>query len=178
MEASTQSYRGSNSRNYPDKFITNTRQCLFICGSIPSCVAYVWGINQVILETLSTFLFPYFFITIGNSNLIYQIIRKRTAFHQLANLSTDQASINKVVSKRGKKPSTMPASSPSTDSLSASSSQSQPSTSHSAADQGTLKATLAATPGIVKGIETSYEYVGVFPTFTLSGTELKNIEWN
>ena len=86
------------------------------------------------------------FITLGNSNLIYQIIRKRTAFHQLANLSTDQASINKVVSKRGKKPSTMPATSPSTDSLSAAS-QSQTSTSHSAADQGTLKATLAATPG-------------------------------
>ncbi|KAF6027988.1 HID1 [Bugula neritina] len=39
----------------------------------------------------------------GNSNLIYQLIRKRATFHQLANLSTDQATINKVLNKRGKR---------------------------------------------------------------------------
>ena len=100
------------------------------------------------------FLHDYFFI-LGNSNLIYQIIRKRTAFHQLANLSTDQASINKVVSKRGKKHSTIPTTSTSTESLSTAS-QSQPSTSHSASDQRTLKATLAATPGINYGCNASF----------------------
>ena len=37
----------------------------------------------------------------GNYNLVYTMIRKRTVFHQLANLPTD---INKAVNKKAKKP--------------------------------------------------------------------------
>lgn len=39
----------------------------------------------------------YFFI--GNSNLIYTIIRKRQVFHQLSNLNTDSISISQSLKK-------------------------------------------------------------------------------
>ncbi|EPB68889.1 hypothetical protein ANCCEY_12026 [Ancylostoma ceylanicum] len=41
-----------------------------------------------------------YFIFLGNSNLIYTIIRKRQVFYQLANLPTDSASISKSLSGR------------------------------------------------------------------------------
>lgn len=37
----------------------------------------------------------------GNSNLVYTIIRKRTIFHNLANLATDYGTIQKSLSKQG-----------------------------------------------------------------------------
>lgn len=36
----------------------------------------------------------------GNSNLVYAIIRKRSVFHQLANLPSDTASIQKALQKK------------------------------------------------------------------------------
>jgi hypothetical protein len=83
----------------------------------------------------------------GNSNLIYTIIRKRTIFHQLANLPTDHSSIAKALTKRGKKfvqPGTVPDELPMEGSVPA-----------AEAEPGTLQATLAATPGIDKMTETS-----------------------
>ena len=61
----------------------------------------------------------------------------------LANLSTDQASITKVLSKRGRRP---PSPSRSEDS-SPTDSPSEPVPETSQSGQSTLKATLAATPG-------------------------------
>jgi len=42
----------------------------------------------------------YDFVLLGNSNLVYQIIRKRAVFHQLANLPVDQPTLAKVFSKK------------------------------------------------------------------------------
>ena len=42
----------------------------------------------------------------GNSNLVYTMIRKRTVFHQLANLPTDCSVMKKSASKKIKKPLT------------------------------------------------------------------------
>ena len=42
----------------------------------------------------------------GNSNLVYTMIRKRTVFHQLANLPTDCSSMKKIGGKKQKKPLT------------------------------------------------------------------------
>jgi len=76
----------------------------------------------------------------GNSNLVYTIIRKRTIFHQLANLATDHTSIAKALAKRSKRAV-----------QSGSGADEQPSMEGSVpaseAEPGTLKATLAATPG-------------------------------
>jgi hypothetical protein len=47
----------------------------------------------------------------GNSNLVYSIIRKRQIFHHLANLPTDCGSINKTLTRRGKKQLPSPAAS-------------------------------------------------------------------
>jgi len=78
---------------------------------------------------------------LGNSNLVYTIIRKRTVFHQLANLATDHSSIAKALTKRSKKSATQSTSS--ADELPSM----EGSVPASEAEPGTLKATLAATPG-------------------------------
>lgn len=41
-------------------------------------------------------------LTPGNSNLVYTVIRKRNVFHSLANLPTDQSTIQRSLSKRSK----------------------------------------------------------------------------
>ncbi|XP_007454429.1 PREDICTED: protein HID1 isoform X1 [Lipotes vexillifer] len=85
----------------------------------------------------------------GNSNLVYAIIRKRSVFHQLANLPTDPPTIHKALQRRRRAPET----------LSRTSSQEGVSMegSHPAApaEPGTLKASLVATPGIEKLTEKS-----------------------
>ncbi|XP_066878044.1 protein HID1 isoform X6 [Kogia breviceps] len=85
----------------------------------------------------------------GNSNLVYAIIRKRSAFHQLANLPTDPPAIHKALQRRRRAP----------EALSRTSSQEGVSMegSHPAApaEPGTLKASLVATPGIEKLTEKS-----------------------
>ncbi|MBV97208.1 Protein HID1, partial [Eschrichtius robustus] len=79
----------------------------------------------------------------GNSNLVYAIIRKRSVFHQLANLPTDPPTIHKALQRRRRAP----------EALSRTSSQEGVSMegSHPAApaEPGTLKTSLVATPGPV-----------------------------
>nr|XP_055039516.1 protein HID1 [Misgurnus anguillicaudatus] len=85
----------------------------------------------------------------GNCNLVYAIIRKRNVFHQLANLPSDPASIQKALQKKKKSP----------DAISRTSSQETVSMEGSRpavpAEPGTLKASLVAMPGIDKLTETS-----------------------
>uniref|UniRef100_A0A3Q3N8I0 HID1 domain containing a n=1 Tax=Mastacembelus armatus TaxID=205130 RepID=A0A3Q3N8I0_9TELE len=85
----------------------------------------------------------------GNCNLVYAIIRKRNVFHQLANLPSDPASIQKALQRKRKSP----------DVISRTSSQETVSMegSHPAvpAEPGTLKASLVAMPGIDKLTEKS-----------------------
>uniref|UniRef100_A0AAQ5YF07 HID1 domain containing b n=1 Tax=Amphiprion ocellaris TaxID=80972 RepID=A0AAQ5YF07_AMPOC len=85
----------------------------------------------------------------GNCNLVYAIIRKRNVFHQLANLPSDPASIQKALQRKKKSP----------DVISRTSSQETVSMegSHPAvpAEPGTLKASLVAIPGIDKLTEKS-----------------------
>lgn len=77
----------------------------------------------------------------GNCNLVYAIIRKRNVFHQLANLPSDAASIQKALQRKRKTP----------DVISRTSSQETVSMegSHPAvpAEPGTLKTSLVAIPG-------------------------------
>ncbi|XP_078082167.1 protein HID1-like [Mustelus asterias] len=85
----------------------------------------------------------------GNSNLVYAIIRKRNVFHQLANLPTDPAAIQKALQKKKK----------STEPISRTNSQEGVSMEGSRpaapAEPGTLKTSLIATPGIDKLTEKS-----------------------
>ncbi|KAF6732480.1 Protein HID1 [Oryzias melastigma] len=85
----------------------------------------------------------------GNCNLVYAIIRKRNVFHQLANLPSDPASIQKALQKKKKSP----------DLISRTNSQETVSMegSHPAvpAEPGTLKTSLVAIPGIDKLTEKS-----------------------
>jgi hypothetical protein len=77
----------------------------------------------------------------GNSNLVYTMIRKRTVFHQLANLPTDCSSIKKNVNKKAKKPLTRKSSQIEDESMEGS----QPA---KPAEPGTLKASLMKLPRI------------------------------
>ncbi|XP_045924892.1 protein HID1b [Micropterus dolomieu] len=78
----------------------------------------------------------------GNSNLVYAIIRKRNVFHQLANLPSDKASIQKALQKKKKSGISR------TNSTEAEFMEgTRPSVP---AEPGTLKASLEATPGIDK----------------------------
>uniref|UniRef100_A0A8C4GPJ0 HID1 domain containing b n=1 Tax=Dicentrarchus labrax TaxID=13489 RepID=A0A8C4GPJ0_DICLA len=83
----------------------------------------------------------------GNCNLVYAIIRKRNVFHQLANLTSDTASIQKALQKK-KKSGISRTSSVETMSMEGS----RPAVP---AEPGTLKASLEATPGIDKITEKS-----------------------
>ena len=76
----------------------------------------------------------------GNSNLVYTIIRKRTVFHQLANLPADHSTIAKALTKRGKKLATP---SPTDHKEPQTMEGAQPAAE---AEPGTLKVSLAATP--------------------------------
>uniref|UniRef100_A0A3P9J7R0 HID1 domain containing n=1 Tax=Oryzias latipes TaxID=8090 RepID=A0A3P9J7R0_ORYLA len=79
----------------------------------------------------------------GNCNLVYAIIRKRNVFHQLANLASDPASIQKALQKKKKSP----------DLISRTNSQETVSMEGSRpavpAEPGTLKASLVAIPGMI-----------------------------
>ncbi|XP_060946325.1 protein HID1 isoform X2 [Limanda limanda] len=85
----------------------------------------------------------------GNCNLVYAIIRKRNVFHQLANLPTDPASIQKALQRKRKSP----------DVISRTSSQETVSMEGSRpavpAEPGTLKTSLVAIPAIDKLTEKS-----------------------
>ncbi|XP_063077846.1 protein HID1-like [Engraulis encrasicolus] len=99
----------------------------------------------------------------GNCNLVYTIIRKRSVFHQLANLPSDAASIQRALQRRKRSP-TAPSHSHSpspTNAISISRASSMETVSMEGsrpaipAEPGTLKASLAATPGIEKLTERS-----------------------
>uniref|UniRef100_UPI003AAF82A4 protein HID1b isoform X2 n=1 Tax=Centroberyx gerrardi TaxID=166262 RepID=UPI003AAF82A4 len=80
----------------------------------------------------------------GNCNLVYAIIRKRNIFHQLANLPTDTASIQKALQRKKKSQTGISR----TNSIETESMEgSRPAVP---AEPGTLKASLEATPGIDK----------------------------
>ncbi|XP_025783308.1 protein HID1 [Puma concolor] len=85
----------------------------------------------------------------GNSNLVYAIIRKRSVFHQLANLPTDPPAIHKALQRRRR----------TAEPLSRTGSQEGASMEGSRpaapAEPGTLKTSLVATPGIDKLTEKS-----------------------
>ncbi|XP_040885463.1 protein HID1b [Toxotes jaculatrix] len=83
----------------------------------------------------------------GNCNLVYTIIRKRNVFHQLANLPSDAASIQKALQKK-KKSGISRTNSTENESMEGS----RPAVP---AEPGTLKASLEATPGIDKITEKS-----------------------
>ncbi|XP_037320491.2 protein HID1b [Pungitius pungitius] len=83
----------------------------------------------------------------GNCNLVYAIIRKRNVFHQLANLPSDEASIQRAL-QRKKKPGV-------SRSNSAEAEPADESPAAVPAGPGTLKASLEATPGIDKITEKS-----------------------
>ncbi|XP_024140717.1 protein HID1b [Oryzias melastigma] len=82
----------------------------------------------------------------GNSNLVYSIIRKRTVFHQLANLPTDKASIQSALQKKKSGISRV---------NSADGEAMEDSRPAAPSEPGTLKASLEATPGIDKITEKS-----------------------
>ena len=82
----------------------------------------------------------------GNSNLVYTIIRKRTVFHQLANLSTEHSAISRALTKRGRKFGSPLAEQTETTGGVVGTSM-EGSSPAAEAEPGTLKATLAATPG-------------------------------
>ncbi|MEQ2194316.1 hypothetical protein XENOCAPTIV_027193, partial [Xenoophorus captivus] len=103
-----------------------------------------------IVLILPLFIYVIIFISLlGNCNLVYAIIRKRNVFHQLANLPSDPATIQKALQRKKKSP----------DVISRTSSQETVSMegSHPAvpAEPGTLKASLVAIPGIDKLTEKS-----------------------
>ncbi|XP_053564853.1 protein HID1 isoform X1 [Bombina bombina] len=85
----------------------------------------------------------------GNSSLVYAIIRKRNVFHQLANLPSDNPSIQRAL-QRKKKPAEPISRTNSQDG--ASMEGSRPA---APAEPGTLKTSLVATPGIEKLTEKS-----------------------
>ncbi|XP_030631630.1 protein HID1-like [Chanos chanos] len=85
----------------------------------------------------------------GNYNLVYAIIRKRSIFHQLANLPSDPLSIQRAL-QRKKRTSTGMSRTNSQETVSMEGSR--PAVP---AEPGTLKASLVATPGIDKLTEKS-----------------------
>lgn len=77
---------------------------------------------------------------LGNSNLVYTIIRKRQVFYQLANLSTDAASISQSLkSKKTKIVDT-------TEKQPSSPTQQKPKSLIDEVDKPAFQSTLAATP--------------------------------
>ncbi len=75
--------------------------------------------------------------------MVYTIIRKRTVFHQLANLPIDHHAITKALTKRGRSKATKENNLEGT----GNEQSMEGSTPASEAEPGTLKVTLAATPG-------------------------------
>ncbi|XP_069579470.1 protein HID1b [Brachyistius frenatus] len=86
----------------------------------------------------------------GNCHLVYAVIRKRNVFHQLANLPSDAASIQKALQKKKNKKSSGISRTDSTETESMVGSR--PAVP---AEPGTLKTSLEATPGIDKITEKS-----------------------
>lgn len=99
-------------------------------------------VNNIYVTTLPPSRRCLFFLILGNSNIVYTIIRKRNVFHQLANLPIDHSSIARALNKRGRR-GTSQQNTEDTDNA-PSMEGSVPATE---AEPGTLKVSLAATPG-------------------------------
>uniref|UniRef100_A0A4W5KN94 HID1 domain containing a n=1 Tax=Hucho hucho TaxID=62062 RepID=A0A4W5KN94_9TELE len=80
----------------------------------------------------------------GNCNLVYAIIRKRNLFHQLANLPSDPASIQKALLRKRKSPDAITGISRTSSQETVSMEGSRPA---APAEPGTLKTSLVAIPG-------------------------------
>lgn len=92
-------------------------------------------------------------LILGNSNLVYTIIRKRQVFHSLANLPVDGGSIGRCLNRKVKKDSPEPmAEESTTETPMEGSKPAQP------AEPGTLNATLLDTPGTIS-TENSIRYL-------------------
>uniref|UniRef100_H3AL71 HID1 domain containing n=1 Tax=Latimeria chalumnae TaxID=7897 RepID=H3AL71_LATCH len=98
----------------------------------------------------------YQFDGIGNSNLVYAIIRKRNVFHQLANLPTDPPSIQKALQRKKKTPE------PISRTNSQDGTSMEGSRPAAPAEPGTLKASLFATPGITLSTPTLEAQVFIY----------------
>uniref|UniRef100_A0A674AGZ5 HID1 domain containing n=1 Tax=Salmo trutta TaxID=8032 RepID=A0A674AGZ5_SALTR len=88
----------------------------------------------------------------GNCNLVYAIIRKRNIFHQLANLSSDPATIHKALQMKKRKKTTTAVISRINSQETISMEGSRPAVP---AEPGTLKASLVAIPGTPSLLELS-----------------------
>ncbi|KAJ7989810.1 hypothetical protein DPEC_G00308360 [Dallia pectoralis] len=88
----------------------------------------------------------------GNCNLVYAIIRKRNVFHQLANLQSDPASIQKALQRKRKSPDAITGISRTSSQETVSMEGSRPAVP---AEPGTLKTSLVAIPAIDKLTEKS-----------------------
>ncbi|KAL0993490.1 hypothetical protein UPYG_G00108720 [Umbra pygmaea] len=88
----------------------------------------------------------------GNCNLVYAIIRKRNIFHQLANLPSDPASIQKALQRKRKSPDAITGISRTSSQETVSMEGSRPAVP---AEPGTLKTSLVAIPAIDKLTEKS-----------------------
>lgn len=91
------------------------------------------------------FFFQIFGFFLGNSNLVYTIIRKRQVFHSLANLPTDNNSIVKSLTRKTKR--SMQAITPVSLTATTEMPSMEGSTPALPAEPGTLNATLPDTPG-------------------------------
>lgn len=119
---------------------------------------------KIILISLFSFNVYGFYFLIGNSNLVYTIIRKRQVFHSLASLPTDYNTIIKSLTKKAKK--NMQASSPASLTPTTETPSMEGSTPALPAEPGTLNATLPDTPGkkivsarlIILTVLTNYEF--------------------
>lgn len=87
---------------------------------------------------------------LGNSNLVYTIIRKRQVFHSLANLPTDYNTIIKSLTKKAKR--NLQITSPVNLSTATETPSMEGSTPALPAEPGTLNATLPDTPGKMTNI--------------------------
>jgi len=85
------------------------------------------------------------FFLLGNSNLVYTIIRKRQVFHSLANLPTDYNTIIKSLTKKAKR--NIQATNPVNLTTITETPSMEGSTPALPAEPGTLNATLPDTPG-------------------------------
>uniref|UniRef100_A0A4W5MSA8 HID1 domain containing n=1 Tax=Hucho hucho TaxID=62062 RepID=A0A4W5MSA8_9TELE len=92
----------------------------------------------------------------GNCNLVYAIIRKRNLFHQLANLPSDPASIQKALLRKRKSPDAITGISRTSSQETVSMEGSRPAVP---AEPGTLKTSLVAIPGTPRSITTSIQCI-------------------
>uniref|UniRef100_A0A8C7UP09 HID1 domain containing n=1 Tax=Oncorhynchus mykiss TaxID=8022 RepID=A0A8C7UP09_ONCMY len=111
----------------------------------------------------------------GNCNLVYAIIRKRNIFHQLANLSSDPATIHKALQMKKRKKTTTAIISRINSQETISMEGSRPAVP---AEPGTLKASLVAIPGTPPLLELSMHACilqSTFPYGMLSKLPLQTI---